>query len=55
MVKNTTCDFNLTVEQLDALVVSIYPVMQEFFKSDEGKRIYEQYLNEKEDNKDSAA
>ena len=40
----------LTKEQLDALVVSFYPAMLDFFSSDRGKRIYAEYLQSKEKN-----
>ena len=34
----------LTNEQLDALVQSLLPVMQEFFSSDRGKKIWAEHL-----------
>lgn len=34
----------LADEQLDALVQSLLPVMQEFFSSDKGKKIWAEHL-----------
>ena len=45
----------LSEEQLDALVQSLLPVMQEFFSSDSGKAIWEEHLREIEQGTDSAA
>ena len=45
----------LSKEQLDALVQSLLPVMQEFFSSERGKKIWEEHLREVEQGTDSAA
>lgn len=41
----------LTDDQKDALVQSFFPAMLEFFKSDKGKKIYSEYLENKDDEK----
>ena len=41
-------DIILTDDQKDALVQSFFPVMLEFFQSDRGKKIYTEYLKNKE-------
>ena len=46
---------DLSEEQLDALVQSLLPVMQEFFSSDRDKKIWEEHLREVEQGTDSAA
>lgn len=45
----------LSEEQLDALAQSLLPVMQEFFSSDRGKRIWAEHLAKIEQDRDSAA
>lgn len=45
----------LAEEQLDALAQSLLPVMQEFFNSDRGKRIWKEHLQEVERDTDSTA
>lgn len=37
----------LTDEQLDALALSFLPAMTEFFESDKGKKLFEEYQNNK--------
>lgn len=44
----------LAKEQLDALAQSFLPVMQEFFRSERGRRIWEEYLREAKRGNDSA-
>ncbi len=44
-----------TEEQLDALVVSFYPVIQDFFSSEMGKMLYEEYLKKKNSENKSVA
>ena len=39
---------NLTDEQLDALALSFLPAMTEFFESDQGKKLFEEYHKEKQ-------
>lgn len=41
-------DIILTDDQKDALVQSFLPAMIDFFQSDRGKKIYAEYLNNKE-------
>ncbi len=45
----------LSEEQLDALAQSLLPAMCEFFNSERGKTIWEEYLREVEQGADSAA
>ncbi len=45
----------LSEEQLDALAQSLLPVMQEFFNSERGRRIWEEYLREIEQSSDKVA
>lgn len=45
----------LADEQLDALVQSLLPVMQEFFKSDRGKKIWAEHLEEIRQGKENVA
>ncbi len=45
----------LSDEQLDALAQSLLPVMQEFFNSERGRRIWEEYLREIEQSSDKVA
>ena len=45
----------LSDEQLDALAQSLLPVMQEFFNSERGRRIWEEHLREIEQSSDKAA
>jgi len=37
----------LTDEQLDALALAFLPAMTEFFESDKGKQLFEEYQNNK--------
>ena len=46
---------NLTDEQLDALALSFLPAMTEFFESDKGKQLFEEFLKEKQIKKPDAA
>ncbi len=46
---------NLTDEQLDALALSFLPAMIEFFESDKGKKLFEEYHKEKQLEKPEAA
>jgi|GEM_PF-1254484 hypothetical protein len=46
---------NLTDEQLDALALSFLPAMTEFFESDQGKKLFEEYHKEKQLEKPEAA
>lgn len=39
----------ISEEQLDALAQSLLPVIQEFFYSDRGKKLWEEHLKEIED------
>lgn len=43
-------DIILTDDQKDALIQSFLPAMIDFFQSDRGKRIYAEYLQNKEKN-----
>lgn len=45
----------LSEEQLDALAQSLLPVMQEFFNSERGRRIWEEHLREIEQSSDKVA
>lgn len=45
----------LSEEQLDALAQSLLPVMQEFFSSDRGKRIWAEHLRDIEQGNDKVA
>lgn len=45
----------LSEEQLDALAQSLLPAMQEFFRSERGKRIWEEHLREIEQVGEKAA
>ena len=45
----------LSEEQLDALVQSLLPVMQEFFNSDRGKRIWAEHLEKIRQDKEDVA
>lgn len=45
----------LSDEQLDALVQSILPVMQEFFSSDRGKKIWAEHLEKVQQGKENVA
>ena len=45
----------LADEQLDALVQSFLPVMQEFFKSERGKKIWAEHLEEIRQGKENVA
>ena len=38
---------SLTDEQLDALALSFLPAMTEFFESDKGNKLFEEYQNNK--------
>lgn len=44
----------LAEEQLDALAQSLLPVMQEFFNSDRGKRIWAEHLEKIQQGKENA-
>lgn len=44
MEKQKKHTVTLAEEQLDALAQSLLPVMQEFFSSDRGKRIWAEHL-----------
>ncbi len=46
---------SLTAEQLDALALSFLPAMTEFFESDKGKQLFEEFLKEKQLKKSEAA
>lgn len=46
---------NLTDEQLDALALAFLPAMTEFFESDQGKKLFEEYHKEKQLEKPEAA
>ncbi len=45
----------LSEEQLDALAQSLLPVMQEFFRSERGKKIWAEHLREIEQSSEKAA
>lgn len=45
----------LSEEQLDALAQSLLPVMQEFFSSDRGKRIWAEHLEKNQQGKENVA
>ena len=45
----------LSDDQLDALVQSILPVMQEFFSSDRGKKIWAEHLEKVQQGKENVA
>lgn len=45
----------LSEEQLDALVQSLLPVMQEFFSSDRGKKIWAEQLKKIQQGKEDVA
>ena len=45
----------LSEEQLDALAQSFLPVMQEFFNSDRGKRIWVEHLEKIRQGKENVA
>ena len=46
---------SLTEEQLDALALSFLPAMTDFFESDRGKQLFEEYHKEKQLEKPEAA
>jgi len=46
---------NLTDEQLDALALAFLPAMTEFFESDKGNKLFEEFLKEKQLKKPDAA
>lgn len=45
----------LSEEQLDALAQSLLPVMQEFFRSERGKRIWAEHLEKNQQDNGKAA
>ena len=45
----------LSDEQLDALVQSILPIMQEFFNSERGKKIWAEHLEKVQQDKENVA
>lgn len=45
----------LSEEQLDALAQSLLPVMQEFFNSDRGKKIWAEHLEKIRQDKENVA
>lgn len=45
----------LSEEQLDALAQSLLPVMQDFFNSERGRRIWKEHLREIEQSSDKVA
>lgn len=45
----------LSEEQLDALAQSLLPVMQEFFNSDRGKKIWAEHLEKVQQGKENVA
>ncbi len=45
----------ISAEQLDALAQSLLPVMQEFFGSERGKKIWKEHLRGVERGNDNAA
>lgn len=46
-VANKKNKITLTDEQLDALALAFLPAMTEFFESDKGKKLFEEYQNNK--------
>ena len=48
MNEKNTPEIKISQEQYDALVIELVPSMLEFFKSDEGKRIFAEYKERNE-------
>ncbi|MDE5859077.1 MAG: hypothetical protein K2H23_01600 [Oscillospiraceae bacterium] len=46
---------NISDEQLDLLATSFFPVIRDFYKSDRGKKFWEEHLKKIENEVDTAA
>lgn len=49
MPKEISIKESIPLEQLEALVASLYPTIKEFYKTERGKLIFENYIKNKKD------
>lgn len=47
MSKEISLKESIPLEQLEALAASLYPVIKEFYKTEQGKQVFDDYIRNK--------